>query len=242
MSLTRTDLESKFLQRIITDSAIGIYVLTEAELEASIESMLQKQPADSDIWVFAYGSLIWNPVFHFIDRQVGTIHGWHRQFCLWTPLGRGTPDNPGLVLGLERGGSCRGVAYRIAAAQARSELLLVWRREMVVGSYLPRWVKVTNGKETVEAIAFTINREHQAYTGKVPLSVITHQIATAEGSLGSCTDYLLQTIDGLASEGIHDRYLITLRDRVLEMKQTNVKGQHPELAAYYSLGLEVGDG
>jgi cation transport protein ChaC len=111
-----------------------------------------------------------------------------------------------------------------------------------VGSYLPRWVKVSNGKDTVEAIAFTINREHQAYTGKVPLSVITHQIATAEGSLGSCTDYLLQTIDGLASEGIHDRYLITLRDRVLEMKQTNVEGQHLELASYYSLGLEVGDG
>ena len=81
--------------------------------------------------MFAYGSLIWNPAFHFVERRTGLIHGWHRRFCLWTALGRGTPDRPGLVLGLDRGGTCRGVAFRIAAAAVDEELDLIWRREMV---------------------------------------------------------------------------------------------------------------
>lgn len=236
MSITRTDLEAKFLQQIINKAEIGIYVLTEAELEASIESMLQKQLPNSDIWLFAYGSLIWNPIIQFIDRQPGTIYGWHRQFCLWTPLGRGTPDNPGLVLALDRGGSCRGVVYRIAAANVQSELLLLWRREMVVGSYIPRWVKVFNGSQEIEAITFTINRQHRAYSGKLPLSIIAHQIATAEGSLGPCADYLTQTIEGLKSEGICDRYLVNLRDQVAKIQQSSaINEMHPELNAYYTL-------
>lgn len=239
MSITRTDLESKFLQQIITKAEIGICVLTEAELEASIASTLQRQDPNSDIWLFAYGSLIWNPVIHFVDRQVGTIYGWHRQFCLWTPLGRGTPDNPGLVLALDRGGSCRGVIYRIAAASVRSELLLLWQREMVVGSYVPRWVKVSNGIQPVEAITFVINHQHPVYTGKLPLSLVAHQIATAAGSLGTCADYLLQTIAGLKTEGICDRYLMRLCDRVVEIQRSTTPYQtHPQLNDYYALNAD----
>lgn len=240
MSITRTDLEAKYLQQLITKAEIGIRVLTEAELEASIASILQRQLPDLDIWLFAYGSLIWNPVVQFIDRQIGTIHGWHRQFCLWTPLGRGTPDNPGLVLGLDRGGSCRGVVYRIAATELRSELLLLWRREMVVGSYIPRWVRVSTGTQVIEAITFTINRQHFGYTGKLPLSLTAHQIATAEGALGSCADYLMQTIAGLESEGICDQYLTTLRDRMIEIQQFSPTAAiHPELKAYYALDYKT---
>jgi len=240
MSITRTDLESKFLQQIITKAEIGIYVLTEAELEASIESVLQQRDSDSDIWLFAYGSLIWNPIIHFVDRQVGTVYGWHRQFCMWTPLGRGTPDNPGLVLALDRGGSCRGVVYRVAAASVRSELLLLWRREMVVGSYVPRWVKVFNGSHSVEAITFVMNHQHPVYTGKLPPSLVAHQIATAAGSLGTCADYLLQTIAGLKTEGICDRYLIRLCDRVTEIQRSVALAQiHPQLNDYYALNIET---
>lgn len=215
MSLKRTDLESSLLQKMILQSGLDLQILTEAELQASICETLRRQGLDSDVWLFAYGSLIWNPIFRYIDRRVGTVYGLHRRFCLWTPLGRGTPDNPGLVLGLDKGGSCRGVAYRIAAVDVLSELLLVWRREMVVGSYIPRWVRVFDAKQEFEAIAFVVNRNHSQYAGNVPLETTINSIATASGQLGSCADYLIHTVDGLIQVGIKERRLLFLRDRVL---------------------------
>lgn len=214
MTLTRTYLESGLLQKMILRSGLQMNVLSEAELQASICETLKRKP-NADIWLFAYGSLIWNPIFRFVEYRVGAIYGWHRRFCLWTALGRGTPDNPGLVLGLDRGGSCRGVAFRIAAADVMSELMLVWRREMVVGSYVPRWVKVFNGDQTWEAIAFTINHQHSSYTGDISLDTTVNSIATAAGELGSCADYLMQTVDGLMTVGIKDKPLLHLRDRVI---------------------------
>jgi glutathione-specific gamma-glutamylcyclotransferase len=126
-------------------------------------------------------------------------------------------------LGLDRGGSCRGIVYRIAAAHARSELLLLWRREMIVGSYHPRWVKVFNGQRSVEAIAFVINRDHPSYVGHVSNQVLVQHLATARGAIGSCADYLLQTVDGLASVGICDRYMLRLKHQVLaKQKEGNL--------------------
>lgn len=101
MSLTRADLESTQLQKRLLQSKSGVQFLCEAQLQASIEQTLKQQKLDADIWLFAYGSLIWNPLFKFVEHRSGKIYGWHRRFCLWTPWGRGTPDNPGLVLGLD---------------------------------------------------------------------------------------------------------------------------------------------
>lgn len=219
MSLTRTDLESGLLQQMVLESKLGLSVLTEVQLQASIrETLLQYEP-DSDVWLFAYGSLIWNPIFKFVDRRVGSVYGFHRRFCLWTPLGRGTPDNPGLVLGLDRGGSCRGIAFRIAAADVLSELLLVWRREMVVGSYIPRCVRVSDGTQNLKAIAFVVNRYHPSYAGNVSLETTVDSIATARGQLGSCADYLIQTVNGLLVLGIKDKQLLLLRDQVVARQQ-----------------------
>lgn len=215
MSLTRADLQDRRLQKLITAAGLGIHVLTEAELQASLAQTLGQNPS-GEVWLFAYGSLIWNPVIHFIDRQVGTVHGFHRRFCLWTALGRGTPDNPGLVLGLDRGGSCRGIVYRIAAEAVQSELMLVWRREMVVDSYIPRWVKVWDGQRSLYAIAFLINRCHAFYAGNVAPELIVQHIATACGELGSSADYLNQTVEGLAQAGIHDRGLRLLQQQVIQ--------------------------
>lgn len=220
MSLTRTDLESGLLQQMVLQANLGFSVLSEVELQESISEILRKQQQNSDVWLFAYGSLIWNPIFRFIDRRVGTVYGFHRRFCLWTPLGRGTPENPGLVLGLDRGGSCRGIVYRIAAADVLSELLLVWRREMVVGSYIPRWVKVFDGTQEIEAIAFAVNRLHPSYASNVDLETTVESIATARGRLGPCSDYLMQTVDGLMSSGIRDRQLLILRDLVVARQQS----------------------
>lgn len=220
MILTRAYLESGLLQKAIVQSGLEMHLLSEAELQASIQQTLARQKPNSDIWLFAYGSLIWNPIFHFAEYRIGTIYGLHRRFCLWTPLGRGTPDNPGLVLGLDRGGSCRGIAYRIAAANVMSELTIVWRREMIVGSYVPTWVKFYHhGKQVVEAIAFVVNRHHSGYAGNISFDATVNTIATAKGQLGSSADYLFQTVDGLNSVGIKDKPLLCLRDRVIAKQQ-----------------------
>ena len=97
MSLTRSDLEKGRLQEMIAQSNPTVSFLSEAELQASLSNTLQQQQPDSDVWLFAYGSLIWNPVFTFVERRMGMIYGFHRRFCLWVPAGRGTPENPGLV-------------------------------------------------------------------------------------------------------------------------------------------------
>jgi glutathione-specific gamma-glutamylcyclotransferase len=226
LPLTRANLETGRLRQLMAEANLDIQPLTEAELEQSLQTTLAQNPS-SEVWLFAYGSLIWNPVIEFVDRQVGTLHGWHRRFCLWTPLGRGTPDNPGLMLGLDRGGSCRGVMYRISPEQVQSELMLVWRREMVVGSYIPRWVKVTTRSTTDNspryAIAFLINRAHSLYAGPIDSAVIIQHLATARGSLGSCVDYLDQTVASLAAVDIHDRGLLTLQQSV-RLFQLNQSG------------------
>ena len=213
MSLTRSDLESRRLQQTILQSGTGV-ILTEAELQESLNQTLGQQKANSDVWLFAYGSLIWNPLFKFAEQRIGKIYGWHRSFCLWVPQGRGTPSNRGLVLGLDNGGSCRGIAYRIAAADVSSELPLLWRREMVVGCYIPHWVKVFDGVQQLPAIAFVINRQHRAYTGKISKETMINSIATASGELGSCADYLMQTVNGLMKVGIKDQQLLWLSKQV----------------------------
>lgn len=219
MSLTRADLERGRMQMLITQAGLDLHVLTEAELQASLAQTLQQHPS-AEVWLFAYGSLIWNPVVDFVDRQVGRVYGLHRRFCLWTALGRGTPDNPGLVLGLDRGGSCQGILYRIAPEAVQTELSLVWRREMVVGSYIPRWVKVVSDQQIISAITFTINRAHPSYTGEVEPERIVQHLATACGALGSSAEYLHQTISGLAQAGIYDRGLLLLQKQVIQKQRS----------------------
>ena len=117
-------------------------LLSDAEIEADLDATLASHPPGEDVWLFGYGSLMWNPAIEFAERRAGAVHGWHRRFCLWLHMGRGSPDNPGLMLALERGGRCAGMLFRIPAADARDELLLAWRRELFTGAYRSRWVTV----------------------------------------------------------------------------------------------------
>ncbi|MDZ4872181.1 MAG: Glutathione-specific gamma-glutamylcyclotransferase [Chroococcidiopsis cubana SAG 39.79] len=221
MSLTRADLKTGRLQAMVLQSSeLTPYLLSEAQLQASITTTLQAHPPNTDLWIFAYGSLIWSPCFKFVEARVVKLSGWHRRFCLSAPVGRGTPENPGLILGLDCGESCCGVAYRIAASDVAAELQLLWQREMVVGAYIPQWVKVFSGEQAVEAIAFVINQQHPLYTGSLSLEMTIESLATASGQLGSCADYFLQTIDGLATVGIKDETLLFLRDRVIARQQS----------------------
>lgn len=171
-----------------------------------------------EIWVFGYGSLIWNPAFHFTEKRTGRIHGWHRRFCLETPLGRGSPEAPGLVLGLDRGGSCQGVAFRIDSEVATHELDIIFRREMVSDAYLARLVRVHTEDGPVRAATFVINRESPRYCPETDLDTTAGKIARAEGWLGPCADYLLNTVDHLGELGLVDRGLFRLAKRVREIQ------------------------
>lgn len=212
MLLTRDNLENGLVHRKMAERTP---VLAEAELTASLERTLAGADLSRGVWLFGYGSLLWNPAFRFTDRLIGGIYGYHRRFCVWNQWGRGCPERPGLVLGLEPGGSCRGVAYRIAPAAAREELALVWRREMASGAYVPRWVEVHTTRGKVEALAFAIDQRHQRYACALPDERTAEVIATARGYLGRCADYLINTVDHLATLGIHDRSLERLRARVI---------------------------
>ncbi|MBM1173875.1 gamma-glutamylcyclotransferase [Microvirga arabica] len=216
--LTREALRDGFVHELVARSGIDLPVLSDEERRASLKATLASQPAPGDVWLFGYGSLIWNPAFHYVERQPVLIRGWHRQFCLSTPIGRGSPENPGLVLGLDRGGACRGVAFRIARSEADAELDLVWRREMVMGSYVPRWVKL-HGPDLPEGtygITFTINHAAPNYVRPASEADTARVVATACGALGSCQDYLFDTIHGLKGFGIHDHHLNRIADLVRE--------------------------
>jgi len=218
MVLTRDNIKSGMVRRIVAELGVAMRMLTDEELAASRRAMLAGADLAAGVWVFGYGSLIWNPAFHFAERRTGTIYGYHRRFCLWTHLGRGCPERPGLVLGLERGGSCRGVAYRIAPELVADELEIIWRREMISGAYVPRWVEAHTDAGKVRAIAFVINHAHERYARLLPDDEVAQVIATAQGFLGPCADYLINTVDHLAELNIHDRPLERLRDRVAALR------------------------
>ncbi len=189
--------------------------LTGEALERSLERMLAEH-AQGDVWIFGYGSLMWNPEFAFDAKRVASVHGYHRSFCLWSRINRGTPESPGLVLTLERGGCCRGLAYRLTRSSDREELSRLWRREMTMASYRPRWLECRAGTDVFEALAFVVNRRCTGYAGKLPIDTVVQAIATARGKYGSSADYLFRTEAALAQHGIRDERVRQLAERVRE--------------------------
>src|SRR2546427_7411779 len=162
--------------------------LTDEQLASSLAATLEVKPAASEWWVFAYGSLLWNPLFPFEDARPAILSGRHRRFCLWSLASRGTCNQPGLVLGLDRGGSCQGVAYRLPARSANAELALLWRREMVLGAYLPLWGPVRCERKPRIALAFVVDRTHRHYTVNLTLGEQSDVLATAAAACGFTAD------------------------------------------------------
>ena len=189
--------------------------LSREELDASLEKMLRTAPR-GDAWVFAYGSLLWNPVIHYAERRVARLRGFHRRFCLWSNLGRGTRERPGLMLGLEPGGSCVGAALRIPQANARGELAVLWRREMVAGSYAPRWLalEIAGERARKPGIVFVMNRHHARYAGRLSDARVARAVSDASGPLGTCREYFEHTRHALAELDISDSMLERLRRRI----------------------------
>lgn len=205
---------------MVRDTNGLIPIASEQELAASQAAALNRAPdavrAGGDAWVFGYGSLMWNPAIRYQESRIATLHGHHRRFCLWTPVGRGCAVHPGLVLGLARGGSCKGVAYRIKGADVAEELSVLWRREMISDGYLPRWVRLDTAEGRLPALTFVINRACPRYAGRLPDAEAVAAIRSASGALGSNAEYLLSTVDHLDTLGIPDRRLHTLKRLLLE--------------------------
>ncbi len=161
---------------------------------------------------------MWNPAIHVAESQKTHVRGYHRMFCLTLPVGRGTPEKPGLMLGIDRGGSCTGVAHRIAAAQVESELSILWMREMLSGAYEPRWVNAdVEGKGRTRALTFVINRYHPRYEASLGEDAAAGRIASAQGILGTNRDYLYRTVNHLAELGIEDGPMHSLEAKVRQL-------------------------
>jgi cation transport protein ChaC len=167
-----------------------------------------------DIWVYGYASLIWRPEFDFAEKRVGLLRGYHRSLCLWSRVNRGTPERPGLVFGLDAGGSCRGMAFRIPSDQVPCTMQALWKREMSTGSYHPRWLKCATQNGPVTALAFVMNRNTEAYVRGLTLDQLASIVTRAHGRCGPCTEYVLETARALRQCNILDRRLQILVDHL----------------------------
>ncbi|MFY3131224.1 gamma-glutamylcyclotransferase [Achromobacter ruhlandii] len=171
---------------------------------ASVEELLVGWNGTDDLWVFAYGSLIWHPGFAWRERRLATVRGYHRSLCLWSHDHRGSPDNPGLVFGLDRGGCCRGVAFQIAADDVPVVFQALWRREMVTGAYTPRWLTCHTEQAPVRGLVFLLNRACQEYAADLSDDRLLASVRNAVGNSGPCLDYVVETEKALRAHGIDD--------------------------------------
>ena len=172
---------------------------------ALLEHAKKTWGGDGDLWVFGYASLIWRPEFDYAERCPAVVHGWHRALKMRSRVNRGTPECPGLVFALVRGGSCRGVVYRIERQRAASELERLWLREMPSGAYDPKWLRCRTPQGPVSALAFTLSRSSPSHTGALPDTHIVEILRSAKGRYGSTLAYLIDTAHSLRHCGIHDR-------------------------------------
>lgn len=182
-------------------------LLSDEERRVSLERAIAHWDGQQDIWVFGYGSLVWRPEFDFLEQRLAQLYGYHRALCLWSRVNRGTPEQPGLVFGLETGGSCRGMAFRIAASAAPATLEALWRREMASGVYTPKWLNCRTAQGNIKALIFTMNRNTYGYVNNLPHDELISIVQKAHGRYGPCTEYVLETARALKSAGIHDTKL-----------------------------------
>lgn len=167
-----------------------------------------------DFWVFGYGSLMWRPGFSFLESQPALLRGYHRSFCIYSHHYRGTPEHPGLVLGLARGGSCRGVAFRVARADETSVRSYLDERELVSYAYNAKTLGVSLRDKSARAYTFVVNTSHDQYAGDLGVERSAEIIMNAQGAAGLNRDYLINTVRQLEKEGFTDKRLHELLKRV----------------------------
>ena len=179
--------------------------LDEKIRKFSLEKTIASAPKDfDDLWIFAYGSLMWDATFAHCEKSPAALNGWHRDLCVWTALARGTPRLPGLTLGLVPGGVCEGLAFKVADAEQSEMLKTLWEREVWTDVYLPNWVSIVCGKQTHTAITFTTNTESLQFAGGLSVKHVVDHVVQARGRMGTCWEYLFSTMDKLQALGINE--------------------------------------
>ena len=174
------------------------------------------QAAD-DLWVFGYGSLMWRPGFAALDRVEARLIGAHRALCVYSFVHRGTPERPGLVLGLDRGGACRGVAYRVAAADRAATIAYLRAREQVTAVYRECMRRVWLGRkpaEAVSALCYMVDRGHPQYAGRLSLDQQLHHVRQGFGQSGANRDYVVATVAAMEALGLQETELHLLAERL----------------------------
>ncbi|APH73906.1 gamma-glutamylcyclotransferase [Aquibium oceanicum] len=220
MRLTRRHVER--LVREISDPGFqpfpGVRPATDEDFDRLAAELRQGAP-DEAFWVFAYGSLIWNPAFEFVEKRVALARGWRRIFCLgWDRRFRGNSENPGLMLALDRGGQCKGIAFRLEPETLKESMDQLVRREMsmVPSSFPPRWINVETEEGPLRALTFAMDRKSGRYIGHLGDEETAQMLATACGFRGSMAEYLHATVEHLEQLGIHDRHLWKLQHLTAE--------------------------
>jgi len=171
----------------------------------------------ADLWVFGYGSLMWRPGFGFTERVAARLIGEHRALCVYSFVHRGTPEKPGLVLGLDRGGACRGIAFRIAERNSGATIAYLREREQVTSVYreVKRSVWLENEeRQRVSALVYVVDRGHAQYAGRLDLEKQLHFVRQGHGSSGANRDYVLATVGEIEAQGFRDAGLHLLAERL----------------------------
>src|SRR5690349_5432643 len=180
--------------------------------------------ADADFWVFAYGSLMWRPGFAHLERAPARLIGLHRALCVYSFVHRGTPERPGLVLGLDRGGACRGIAYRVARARRGETIAYLRAREQVTMVYLEVWRDVLlagKPERRVRALVYAVDRGHAQYAGRLDLEQQVRHVRQGHGSSGANRDYVLATVSEIEAQGFRDAGLHLLAERLKGTHETH---------------------
>ena len=209
------------IHRVIQDQGVapGTELHTDADYDGWVQRMIETHPAPSAATrLFAYGSLIWKPEIAHTGEQLGSARGWHRAFCFHMRRFRGTPEQPGLMMALDRGGQCRGVLYDLPRDNLALQFGKLFRREFTnkPANSMPRWITVETASGAVPALTFVMNRASPLYAGRQSLEAVADILATACGHWGSGAEYLLNTVSHLEDKGIHDRNLWRLQRLVAE--------------------------
>ncbi|MFC5519655.1 gamma-glutamylcyclotransferase [Polaromonas jejuensis] len=176
-----------------------------------LEAVEREWGGQSDLWIFAYASLIWRPEFDFAEERFATLHGYHRALKMWSRVNRGTPECPGLVFGLLPGGSCKGLVFRIPRHRVAAALPALWDREMPNGVYDPKWLRCRTAsgqaKADVKALAFTLSKRSPSHTGVLSEDRYRQIFSDSCGRYGTTRDYAQLTYDKLRTLGIEDHAL-----------------------------------
>jgi cation transport protein ChaC len=196
----------------------GLPHLDEDDYRAIIGSIQAHRPPGGDFWIFAYGSLIWKPEAAHLEERIATAHGYHRAFCIRLRRWRGTIEQPGLMMGLARGGQCTGVAFRLPQDDVAGAVSRLVRREMTAKptTYRPAWLRLATAAGPVSALGFVVNPAGRTYAGRLDEAEVAAVLARACGHVGSGADYLFNTVGNLEARGIHDRGLWRLQQRVAD--------------------------